>query len=211
MNDVRNGLGKFANTPDGDGGFPALTESTLSADYDSDHDGLPNSWEAEHGLDASNAADGKADSGDGYTYLEKYLNSLLGNGSNNPAVAITSPSANAMLQANQEVVIDATASDSDGTVSKVEFAFYDTKAMKLISLGTVTSAPYSYTWVNAPEGTHYLYAKATDNSGTQTLSSMVVIHVNGSNGIGTWTSADIGSVTIPGIQVFQRQEAAHSL
>jgi hypothetical protein len=198
VNDVRNGLGKFANTPDGDGGFPALTESTLSADYDSDHDGIPNSWETANGLDVNSAADGKADSGDGYTHLEKYLNSLLGNGSSNPAITITSPSANAMLQANQDIVIDATASDSDGAVSKVEFSFYDTKAMKLIPLGTVTSAPYTYTWTNAPEGTHYLYAKATDNSGTQTLSSMVVIHVNDASGIGTWTSADIGTVTLPG-------------
>lgn len=208
VNDVRNGLGKFANTPDGDGGFPALTETTLSADYDSDHDGIPNLWEEANGLDANNTADGKADSGDGFTYLEKYLNSLLGNGSNNPAVAITSPSTNAMLQANQDIVIDATASDSDGTVAKVEFSFYDTQAMKLVPLGTVTSAPYSYTWTNAPEGTHYLYAKATDNSGTQTLSSMVVIHVNGSSGIGAWTSADIGSVTIPGTSSVSGDESS---
>ncbi|MGQ7888749.1 Ig-like domain-containing protein [Paenibacillus sp. WC2504] len=208
VNDVRNGLGKFANTPDGDGGFPALTETTLSADYDSDHDGIPNLWEEANGLDANNTADGKADSGDGFTYLEKYLNSLLGNGSNNPAVAITSPSTNAMLQANQDIVIDATASDSDGTVAKVEFSFYDTQAMKLVPLGTVTSAPYSYTWTNAPEGTHYLYAKATDNSGTQTLSSMVAIHVNGSSGIGAWTSADIGSVTIPGTSSVSGDESS---
>lgn len=198
VNDVRNGLGKFANTPDGDGGFPVLAESTFPAGYDSDHDGLPNSWEQTHGLDANNASDGKADSGDGYTQLEKYLNSLVGIGSINPSVAITSPSANEMLQANQAIIIDAQAADSDGAISKVEFSYYDTKAMKLNPLGTITSPPYTYTWTNAPEGTHYLYAKATDNTGTQTLSSMVVIHVNGTTPIEPWTSKDIGTVKLPG-------------
>lgn len=198
VNDVRNGLGKFANSPDGDGGFPVLAESTIPADEDSDHDGMQNAWEQANGLDPNQAADGKTDSGNGYTNLENYLNSLIGNGSNNPVVAISSPAANARLQANHNIVIDASASDSDGTVSNVEFSYYDTKTMQLTPLGTVSSAPYTYTWANAPEGTHYLYAKATDNSGTQTLSSMVVVHVNGTNGTGPWTSTDVGAVTIPG-------------
>ncbi|MDR6880642.1 Ig-like domain-containing protein [Bacillus sp. 3255] len=201
VNDVRNGLGKFANTPDGDGGFPELAELTLPADYDSDHDGMPDEWEAAHGLNANDAADGKAVSGidgSGYTNLENYLNGIVGNGSANPVVAISSPTANARLQENRDIVIEASASDSDGTVASVEFSYYDTRTMKLTPLGSVNSAPYTYTWSNAPEGTHYLYAKATDNTGTQTLSSLVVVHVNGDSGTGAWTSADIGAVTIPG-------------
>lgn len=43
---------------------------------DSDGDGLPNYYEATNGLDAYDPADGAADSGDGYTNLEKYLHIL---------------------------------------------------------------------------------------------------------------------------------------
>jgi hypothetical protein len=198
INDVREGLGKFANSPDGDGGFPSLAETAWPNDNDNDHDGMHDDWEAAHGLNPSNAADGKADSGDGYTNLEKYLNSIVGGGSNNPIVFISSPATNAMMNENDDISIEASASDSDGTVSKVEFSYYDTKTMKLNRLEELTSAPYKFTWKNAPEGTHYLYAKATDNTGTQTLSSMVIVHVNGTGNITPWTSNDIGTVKIPG-------------
>lgn len=198
VNDVRYGLGKFANTPSGDGYFPELAQVTLPADYDTDHDGMPDSWESSHGLNPANASDGNADSGDGYTNLEKYMNSIVSNGSVNPKVTITSPVPNAMIESNQDVIIQADANDIDGTIARVEFSYYDTKAMKLNPLGTVTSAPYTYTWKNAPQGTYYLYAKATDNTGTQTLSSMIIIHVNDAGSIGDWTSQDIGVVSIPG-------------
>ncbi|WP_051620953.1 Ig-like domain-containing protein [Paenibacillus sp. UNC451MF] len=198
VNDVRNGTGKFANTPDGDGGFPTLKEMVFPGDYDQDHDGIPSEWERENGLNPLDAADGNAVSGNGYTNLENYLNSIQSNGSNNPTVAITSPIHNAMLQSGQDIVIEAAASDSDGTIDKMEWFYYDTQAMKLNSLGTSTSAPYSFTWKNAREGTYYLYAKATDDSGTQTLSSMTIIHVNGTGDIAPWQATDIGVVQIPG-------------
>jgi hypothetical protein len=49
----------------------------LAAPADTDRDGMPDSWEASHGLDPQNAADGSADANaDGYTNLEDYLNDL---------------------------------------------------------------------------------------------------------------------------------------
>ena len=49
------------------------------ADWDTDRDGMPDAWEKVHGLDSANPADGPADrNGDGYTNLEDYLNSLVG-------------------------------------------------------------------------------------------------------------------------------------
>ena len=57
------------------GGWPEL--KSLPPKTDTDHDGMPDDWEANHGLDANNAADGSAASGvDGYTNLEIYLNAL---------------------------------------------------------------------------------------------------------------------------------------
>jgi hypothetical protein len=45
------------------------------APVDGDHDGMPDAWEQQHGLDAANAADGAADAdGDGYTNVEEYFN-----------------------------------------------------------------------------------------------------------------------------------------
>ena len=46
---------------------------------DSDHDGIPDDWEKAHGLNPNDPADANKDlNGDGYTNLEKYLNSLVG-------------------------------------------------------------------------------------------------------------------------------------
>jgi hypothetical protein len=45
---------------------------------DSDHDGMPDTWEKAHGLNANNRADGAAFAANGYTNLENYLNELAG-------------------------------------------------------------------------------------------------------------------------------------
>jgi len=57
------------------GGWPMLEPGT--APKDSDGDGMPDEWEKEHGLKASDPADGNATQRDGYTNLEHYLHSLL--------------------------------------------------------------------------------------------------------------------------------------
>jgi pectate lyase len=43
---------------------------------DTDRDGMPDHWELSRGLNPNNAADGKVINADGYTNLEKYINSL---------------------------------------------------------------------------------------------------------------------------------------
>ena len=58
------------------GGWPVL--NSAAAPLDSDHDGMPDSWEIAQGLDPSNAADRNKVGAGGYTMLEIYLNSLVG-------------------------------------------------------------------------------------------------------------------------------------
>lgn len=59
------------------GGQPAMTQVTRPAGFDTDNDGMSDAWETAHGLNPSSASDGTGDyNGDGYTNLEKYLNSL---------------------------------------------------------------------------------------------------------------------------------------
>jgi len=114
-----------------------------------------------------------------------------GNGGNTPPVVnITAPANNASYTAPAAVTITATASDADGTVAKVEF--YNGATL----LGTATSSPYSYSWSNVPNGTYSLTAKATDNGGAVTTSSVVTIVVGtstgtGCNGIAAWSATAV--------------------
>lgn len=74
--DVRNGSGGIIDSPADVGGYPELPDGT--APPDADHDGMPDEWEREHGLNPDDPTDGNADhDGDGYTNIEEYLHSLL--------------------------------------------------------------------------------------------------------------------------------------
>lgn len=75
----RTGLPGLPDSQDDVGGWDAYPEVRRPAGWDTDGDGMPDAWENAHGFDAANAADGAADrDGDGYTNLEVYLNSLVG-------------------------------------------------------------------------------------------------------------------------------------
>lgn len=76
-----------------------------------------------------------------------------------PTVTILAPAEGQSFIPGQTIVISAAASDSDGTISKVEFFNGSSK------IGEKTSAPYLFSWTNAPAGTLMLTAKATDNGG----------------------------------------------
>lgn len=83
IDEVRNGTasgsGKYGkekgiiDTPDTIGGWPELTGEPYT---DTDGDGIPDTWETEHGLDPNLAADGAQITESGYSNLEIYLNSL---------------------------------------------------------------------------------------------------------------------------------------
>ena len=75
IENVRKHTGKVINSQEEVGGWPALR--SLPAPLDSDHDGMPDKWENAHGLNPNDPSDRNAiPEGDGYTNLEKYLNSL---------------------------------------------------------------------------------------------------------------------------------------
>jgi M6 family metalloprotease-like protein len=83
-----------------------------------------------------------------------------------PTVSITSPTASASFTTPASINITANASDSDGSISKVEFFVGST----LIS--TDYAAPYSYTWNTSTTGSYTIIAKATDNNGASTSASV---------------------------------------
>lgn len=75
-----------------------------------------------------------------------------------PTISISSPTG-ASFEAPATITITATATDVDGTISKVEF--YNGSDL----LATVTKAPYTFEWKNVAIGSYSLKAVATDNDG----------------------------------------------
>ncbi len=111
--------------------------------------------------------------------------SLTLTGNNPPVVEITSPSNDAKLKSGIPTTITANATDTDGTISQVEF-FEDGK-----SLGVDNSSPFSIAYTPT-DGNHKITALATDNKSAQTTSS--VIHIVASNNI-----PPVVSITVPAI------------
>jgi hypothetical protein len=100
-----------------------------------------------------------------------YVRFTLTAANNPPSVTLTNPGNNATFSATANIPLNATASDSDGSVSKVEF-FANGNL-----IGTDTASPFGVSWTNAPVGFYTLTARATDNVGLQTVSAPVNISV----------------------------------
>jgi len=90
-----------------------------------------------------------------------------------PMVTLTAPTNGATYVSPVNIAMAANASDSDGTIARVEFYSNGSK------LGEDVSAPFAFTWNNAPGGTQRITAKAIDNSGNATVSATATVTVNG--------------------------------
>jgi len=88
-----------------------------------------------------------------------------------PSVDFSTPANNATFEAGTDIALEATASDSDGTITKVEF-YQDGQ-----KIGEENNAPYEHTIQNAAAGTYTIEVKATDNCGA-TASETITITVN---------------------------------
>lgn len=207
VREVKNGTGRTVNKIANDGGLPELMSAP--APVDTDGDGMPDEWELAHGLNPNDngldSAGNKIPSnpngsfgdinGNGYTNIEDYINALVDVPVPlNPTVSIETPTMHQAYRINEPINIRATAAAvaSGGSISKV--IFYD-RDQKLFE---DASEPFEFTWENAPEGQHYIYAKAVDNNGVMTLSDPAIAYTNGPDNVESWTSQDIGSVKIPG-------------
>jgi chitinase len=92
-------------------------------------------------------------------------------GNRPPSVSLTSPANGAVFAPGINIQLSADASDSDGTITKVEFFDGSTK------IGEDTTTPYGVTLTNAAAGSHTLTARATDNGGAMTTSAAVTVTV----------------------------------
>lgn len=104
-----------------------------------------------------------------------------------PDVAITNPAGSVTVDAPATVLIEVTATDSDGMIAKVEFYSGTTK------IGEDTTAPYSFTWSNVEEGTYTIHAIAIDDLYRSTKSGEAVINVTSTDGYIKFNGTGIGS------------------
>jgi pectate lyase len=77
ISDVRNGTGKIIDSQNEAGGWPDYLNG--SPPVDSDHDGMPDIWETNHGLNPAKYSDcnEKNLSSAGYTNIEVYINGIM--------------------------------------------------------------------------------------------------------------------------------------
>lgn len=90
-----------------------------------------------------------------------------------PEVTLTAPTDGAAFVAGDTVSLQASASDADGTVSRVVFYLGENV------LAEDASAPYAYDWTDVPAGSYTLSARVEDDDGAQSVSSAVSITVQG--------------------------------
>lgn len=113
-----------------------------------------------------------------------------------PTVTITQPENNSSFSAGDDIQLEASADDPDGSVTSVEFFANDE------SLGVDNTAPFAVLWENVPEGVYTITAAATDNEGASTVSEAINLTV-GAPPAGTgsilreyWTNITGSAVTV---------------
>ncbi len=98
-----------------------------------------------------------------------YIRSTPGVAANNPpSVTVTNPASGAVFAAPANVTIQATATDSDGSVTNVQF---------LVGATVLTNkavAPFSVTASNLVAGSYTLTAIASDNSGAKATNAVTI-------------------------------------
>jgi endo-1,3(4)-beta-glucanase len=107
-----------------------------------------------------------------YTSKSDVLVIVSENGNVAPAAVINAPNNNSVYREGASIAIDATATDLDGQVVRVEFFDGEMK------LGEDTTAPYSFNWTGANPGNHSLTAKVTDDKGAFSISDAISIRVD---------------------------------
>jgi glucose/arabinose dehydrogenase/plastocyanin len=130
----------------------------------------------------SHALTAVATDNDGLSTTSSIVNVAVSAGNTPPSVTITNPVDNAILSSSLAVTIRASASDSEGAVTNVQF--FD----GLVSLGNDSTSPYLVT-ASLAIGSHVLTAVATDNLGVMATSAPV--HVTMGRYLPPITNGDI--------------------
>jgi Bacterial Ig domain len=82
-----------------------------------------------------------------------------------PTIALTNPTNGAIIPEDGNVTLSATASETGGTIARVEFYAGSTL------IGSDSAAPYSLTWFSPNPGPYVITARAIDGTGNITTAS----------------------------------------
>lgn len=93
-----------------------------------------------------------------------------------PTVSLIRPTSGATVSFGTPVTLEASASDTDGSVVRVEFY------VGAVKLGEATAAPFTLVWASPPLGTNALSAVATDDRGASATSVVVSMTVSPASG-----------------------------
>ena len=192
LTDVKNGTGVFANRHEEVGGLPYTETITREEGFDTDHDGIPNTWESTNGLDPDDPADSKAIASNGYANVENYFNSIVDIDyvPSNPVVSIASPANNAIVKSGLPFKVTANAESEKG-IAKVVFYLGE----EVVSEDTAAPYEYSYTLT---DGSYNISVKAVDKEGNCTQSDKISVHANCENKVAGFTTKDIGEPPVEG-------------
>jgi hypothetical protein len=112
-----------------------------------------------------------------------------------PTVSITNPASGTSFAAPTTIPLTASASDSNGSVTRVDFYAGTTL------IGSDTTSPYTVNWANAAPGTYSITARATDNGGAVGTSAAISITLRPTQATFT-PSSDNSSVTSYRLDIF---------
>ena len=87
-----------------------------------------------------------------------------------PVVTLTAPANGGVVMGGTNLPLSATATDANGTVTKVEFFSGATL------LATLTNAPYNFVYSNLALGSYSFTARATDNNGAAATSAAALVN-----------------------------------
>jgi hypothetical protein len=110
-----------------------------------------------------------------------------------PTVVLNSPANGSTFIAPAAIGLAATATDSDGTIAKVEFFHGSTL------IGSATAEPYTFNWTHVPAGSYQLTARATDNAGGTATTAVAELTVlpNSAPTVSVSSSTDGATVYAP--------------
>jgi hypothetical protein len=121
----------------------------------------------------------------------KYFTVTFFNGDTAPTTSLISPTEGAVCFTSNTInLVAAATANPTGSVASVQFFANE------VSLGTLTAAPYTFSWPNVATGSYRCWVRVTDNLGTATDSAGVDITVTpmtyplwkAANGIGAGVS-----------------------
>ncbi len=97
-----------------------------------------------------------------------------------PTVTVQTPSAGGTVTVGSAINVSAAATSPSGTIASVQFFANG------ISIGTVTTPPYTLSWTPSAGGVYTITSIATDNSGETTTSTPTIVEaIAAASGIGT--------------------------